>query len=180
MHVRVNAFCINVEGSVHDCTLGQHGPETGSGVYAGLCLLRTLGKQRVWGWWLQQGEAVPAGVWGCSDVLGTQLLSQPVPLSCHLPWLSQVHCAASPAGHHVTAGPWTSCACRCSRLQFGSLCCRMDRNPMSCPVVSLQHGVILYPCTECPCYMWFNEHTAVLMLLALLGQWAHFSCFSTG
>lgn len=44
----VGALCINVEGSVHDCTLGQCDPETGSGVDVGLCQLHTPGKQRVW------------------------------------------------------------------------------------------------------------------------------------
>lgn len=44
---RVDVFCMDVEGSVHDCTRAQCGPETGPRVDIGLCQLCTLGKQRV-------------------------------------------------------------------------------------------------------------------------------------
>jgi len=74
----VDAFCINVEGSVHDCTLGQCGPETGSGVDVGLCQLHTLGKRReVLGVTAPatEGEAVPARMGGWSIMLGKQPLS---------------------------------------------------------------------------------------------------------
>lgn len=52
----VDTFCINVEGSVHDCTLGQHDPETGSELKAIPCQLHALGRQRTWEQWMLQGK----------------------------------------------------------------------------------------------------------------------------
>lgn len=60
----VDAFCINVEGSVHDCTLGQHDTETGSELKAILCQLHATGRQRTWEQWMQHGK----GMQGLQDM----------------------------------------------------------------------------------------------------------------
>lgn len=74
----VDAFCINVEGSVHDCTLGQCSPETGSGV-GGVCASPT------------PREAVGLVMTAPAGTGAAATPNPAIPLPCCLPLLSSVH-----------------------------------------------------------------------------------------